>query len=202
MPVAYASDVKRKTLLRCAKDLLHEQGYARTTLADVAKRSHIPLGNVYYYFKTKQAIGLAVLLSHELDLRAMFAAISAEHMDPVMRLRALIASPIGHAKRISQFGCPHGGLCHELRKLGKGSELAKAAQRMMRAYVDFAETLLRAAGLSQRDASDRALELIAGMQGAMLLSNALGSEPLLARQLRRLESVMTEWIPAARRIRN
>ncbi len=42
--------------MRAAKLLLHEHGLRRTTLADVASRADVALGNIYYYFKTKDSL--------------------------------------------------------------------------------------------------------------------------------------------------
>ncbi len=61
MPAAYASADKRAELVAAATGLLHEQGFHRTTLADVAERASVPLGNVYYYFRTKEALAEAVI---------------------------------------------------------------------------------------------------------------------------------------------
>ena len=44
---------KRERLVAAAVALAYEQGYRRTTLADIAEQSGVPLGNVYYYFRTK-----------------------------------------------------------------------------------------------------------------------------------------------------
>src|SRR6186713_170754 len=52
---------KRVRLVEAAKILIHQQGFSLTTLADIAQHADVPLGNVYYYFKTKEAIGDAVI---------------------------------------------------------------------------------------------------------------------------------------------
>ena len=52
---------KRIRLIEAAKVLIHQQGFNLTTLADIAQEADVPLGNVYYYFKTKEAIGEAVI---------------------------------------------------------------------------------------------------------------------------------------------
>ena len=43
---------KRARLVAAACQVLHEQGVERTTLADIALAAGVPVGNVYYYFKT------------------------------------------------------------------------------------------------------------------------------------------------------
>lgn len=45
---------KRERLREAANSLFLSKGYANTSLADIAKEAKVPLGNVYYYFKTKK----------------------------------------------------------------------------------------------------------------------------------------------------
>src|SRR5258708_18233482 len=94
MPAAYASADKRADLVAGAAGLLHEQGFHRTTLADVAHRASVPLGNVYYYFRTKEALAEAVIAAHEQALRERFASWDAAHRDPRARLRRLVRAPL------------------------------------------------------------------------------------------------------------
>jgi len=52
-------------------------------LADIAREAEVPLGNVYYYFKTKDEIGEAIV---ELRLRSCRAAAAMERrQDPSLR---------------------------------------------------------------------------------------------------------------------
>jgi TetR/AcrR family transcriptional repressor of nem operon len=192
-PTAYASSEKRAELVAAATQLLHEQGFHRTTLADVASRAGVPLGNVYYYFKTKDALAEAVIDAHEGALRARFASWASGHREPVARLRCLVRAPLDAEDRVIQFGCPHGSLCQELEKLGAKTRLAKAGTRLMTVYIDWAEEQLRAHGIPNREARALAIDLIAAVQGAMLLANAMRSKELLASQLRRVE----RWLDAS-----
>src|SRR3984957_12415535 len=108
MPIAaYASADKRAELVRAAKKLLHEQGFQRTTLADVAGVARAPLGNVYYYFRTKEALAEAVIGAHERALRERFPSGVATLPDPRLRLRCLVRAPLDSADSVIQFGCPH-----------------------------------------------------------------------------------------------
>jgi AcrR family transcriptional regulator len=34
--------------------LAHRNGFRDTSLADIAEAAHVPVGNLYYYFKTKE----------------------------------------------------------------------------------------------------------------------------------------------------
>src|SRR5260370_7727665 len=135
MPEPYAAAAKRSDLVRAATQLLHKQGFQRTTLADVAGAAEVPLGNLYYYFKTKEALAEAVIASHEDALRERFAGWAKAHSDPRVRLRCLVRAPLDAADRVIQFGCPHGSLCQELEKLGSDAPLAKPAPPLLAAYL-------------------------------------------------------------------
>ena len=178
---------KRAGLLTAATFLLHEQGFHRTTLADVAARAKVPLGNVYYYFKTKEALAEAVIAAHEVALRARFAEWDAAHRDPLHRLRAYVRTPLDFTDRVIAFGCPHGSLCQELDKLGDDAPLARAGKMLFEVYVEWIATQYRALGSSKREARSQALDLVGAVQGSMLLANALRSSELLVAQVRRIE---------------
>jgi len=198
MPEAYAAADKRSELVRAATQLLHEHGFQRTTLADVAGAAEVPLGNVYYYFKTKDALAEAVIAFHEGALRERFAAWTSAHREPRIRLRCLVRAPLDSGDRIIQFGCPHGSLCQELEKLGPDAPLAKAGARLLAVYIDWAERQLLEHGCRRREAQALATELVAAIQGTMLVAHTMRSRELLARQLRRIE----RWLDDALSPRN
>jgi TetR/AcrR family transcriptional regulator, transcriptional repressor for nem operon len=198
MPDAYESVEKRAELVRAATGLLHEQGYQRTTFAKVATRADVPLGNVYYYFKTKEALAEAVIASHEAALRELFTSWANAHQEPRIRLRRLVRAPLDSAEQVIQFGCPHGSLCQELEKLGPDAPLAKAGARLLAVYIDWAEEQFRAHGCGRRESRSLATDLIAAVQGTMLLAHTMRSHELLAQQLRRVERWLDETLSATR----
>src|SRR5690348_18099053 len=51
----------RERLLQAAEKTTYRLGFGNTALADIAKQARMPLGNVYYYFKTKDEIGDAIV---------------------------------------------------------------------------------------------------------------------------------------------
>src|SRR6266550_2026003 len=44
---------KRSRLIQTAVKLAYRHGFRTTSLADIAEAAKVPVGNVYYYFKTK-----------------------------------------------------------------------------------------------------------------------------------------------------
>ena len=116
---AGAQGGKRERLIAAAAETIYAAGVEKTTLADIAAAAGIPLGNVYYYFKTKDALVQAVVEAHQAEARAMLAAIdarlpgaaraaqgavrrprSAKRPDRAVRLPARLALPgTGQARR-------------------------------------------------------------------------------------------------------
>ena len=155
----YASSEKRAELVAAAKQLLHEQGLRRTTLADVAHRAAVPLGNVYYYFKTKDSLAEAVLEAHDAALRADFASWECVHEQGAARLRCLVRAPLGEANRWIQWGSPLGSLTSECAKLGTGSRLAQTSTRVLTGYLDWVAEQFRAEGFTLLESRDLAMDL-------------------------------------------
>jgi AcrR family transcriptional regulator len=179
---------KRERLVTAAQDLVYRQGVARTTLAHIAEAADVPVGNVYYYFKTKDDIISSVVQTQTQQIESTLAELERRHRSPKARLKALIRFLAEHADSTAQYGCPHGTLSTEMAKQAERSDLIAAA--LMQVQLDWAEQQFQAMG--RRDAHDLAVELLVGYQGSAVLTNALGQPDLMTRQARRLE----KWIDA------
>jgi len=178
---------KRDCLVEAARLLFYQQGVARSTLADIAQQAHIPLGNVYYHFRTKEALIEAVLQDHVREVEALFARWE-HYVDPRERLLALLATGHDEQQMLTRYGCPHGSLCQELDK--DENELTRIAARLFQVYLDWAEAQFRQMGKHEQEANDCAVDLISAIQGTYLLANSFRSPALLERKLQRLET----WI--------
>jgi TetR/AcrR family transcriptional regulator, transcriptional repressor for nem operon len=177
---------KRERLVAAAQELVYRQGVARTTLAHIAEAADVPVGNVYYYFKTKDDIVLAVVQSQAQQIESTLAEFERRHRTPKARLKALVRFLAEHADSTAQYGCPHGTLSSEIAKQAEGPDPVAAA--LIQIQLEWAEQQFRAMG--RRDAHDLAVELLVGYQGSAVLTNALTQPDLMARQARRLE----KWI--------
>jgi TetR/AcrR family transcriptional regulator, transcriptional repressor for nem operon len=168
-----------------ARELLHEQGVERTTLAEIAEAAEVPAGNVYYYFKTKDDLVEAAIGAHLAEIEAMLASLE-RHRSPQARLKALVRAFVGQRTLVARSGCPHGSLCQELDK--RDDALRNTAAELIALPLDWAEEQFRQMG--RRDARDLAVALIASYQGVSLLTNTFRDEELMGREGRRLE----HWI--------
>jgi AcrR family transcriptional regulator len=176
---------KRERLVAGARDVLHAQGVERTTLADIARAADVPVGNVYYYFKTKDELVAAAIEGHARDLRAVLESLE-RHRAPHARLKALVRELIRQRETVVEYGCPLGTLCSELDKHPDG--LDRTCADLLRLLVDWTEQQFRAIG--RRDARDLAVALIASYEGIALLTNTFRDPELMAREGRRLD----RWI--------
>jgi TetR/AcrR family transcriptional regulator, transcriptional repressor for nem operon len=177
---------KRERLVTAAVQLLHQHGIERTTLADIAKVADVPVGNVYYYFKTKDEIIAAVIEAHAQQITETLAFIDTRHRSPKSRLKAFVREFAAQSEMVARYGCPFGSLCSELDKRVRESGFAQA--ELMRLPIDWAEKQFRSLG--RRDAHDLALDLLAAYEGGALLANTMRDPGVLSRAARRLD----RWI--------
>ena len=179
---------KRERLIAAACDLFYRQGIAGTTLAHIADAAEVPLGNVYYYFKSKDDIVAAVVEARTEEIRSATAALQRRHGSPKARLKALVGMFAEGRHTIADHGCPHGTLCAELAKHSSGPHALTAP--LMQALLDWTEQQFHAMG--RRDAHELALQLVIAYEGSAVLTNALAQPEVMAREAKRLE----KWINA------
>lgn len=179
---------KREKLLSAARELIHQQGYRHTTLSEIARRSDVPLGNVYYYFKTKDDIAAAVIKEHLESFMAQFDRWDTEIPEPSTRLNALLDYLDSLRDILSEAGCPIGSLCQELSK--EDGPLAEQASQILTFQLDWVEQQFVAMG--HQDARALAIELVTNLQGLSLLANALNDEDMVSQQVGRLR----RWLNA------
>ncbi|MBD0736572.1 TetR/AcrR family transcriptional regulator [Streptomyces sp. CBMA29] len=180
-PRARAADKRRRLTAEAAR-VLHEQGVERTTLADIARAAGVPVGNVYYYFKTKDELILAALCEHSSRLDQLTARLD-RLPDPRDRLKALVESWIEQREVAARHGCPTGSLAVELGKRADGTLDAEAGA-VIRRLLDWAAQQFRALGLPDPD--DLAVTLVSAYQGMSLLTNALRDPAVTVREGARL----------------
>ncbi len=178
---------KRERLIAAACQRVYEQGVEKTTLADIAAAAGIPLGNVYYYFKTKDAIVQAVVEAHLREVSAILSGIEAAHATPRDRLRALFGALAEQRDLIARYGCPHGTLCLELDKRADGPGLAA---ELMRVPLDWTQRQFAAMG--RPDARELAVQVVARYQGTALLTSAFRDPDLMTQEAARV----AQWIDA------
>ncbi|WP_308168695.1 TetR/AcrR family transcriptional regulator [Nonomuraea sp. NEAU-A123] len=177
-----AASAKRQRLMAAAARVVHQQGAERTTIADIAHAADVPVGNVYYYFKTKDDLVAAALTEHVRQLGLLTGHLD-NLGDPRERLKGLVEAWAGQRELAARYGCPTGTLAAELDKRTEGG-LDVAAGKAIRVLLDWAERQFRELGLPDPDGL--ALTLVGAYQGMSLLANALRDPDIMTRQCARL----------------
>ncbi|WP_291378387.1 TetR/AcrR family transcriptional regulator [Demequina sp.] len=178
---------KRERLADAALDLAYRRGFERASIADIAEHAGVASGSVYYYFKTKDDVGQAVVDR----LSERYLSVMETWRDlptPEDRLVALLGLYLDDLDAVRSFGCPLGSVCAELGK--HSPALGAAAGQVFSALIDWAAGEFAQLGYADAAARARATHLIAVIQGAAALSNALNSAEPLEREAAHLE----RWI--------
>lgn len=158
---------KRERLVRAAAALFHRKGFEQTSLADIATEADVPLGNVYYYFKTRNDLLKAVTGGRIAALRKRRADLEA--LPPRERLLAYVDGWEAHTEELTAHGCPVGGLCLEANK--QGGPAAEEAAAVLRDSLDWVAAQFRGMGYGGQEARDLAARMIGARHGSILLSN-------------------------------
>jgi TetR/AcrR family transcriptional repressor of nem operon len=157
---------KRSRLIVSAGDLFHRLGIYATTLADIAELACVPLGNVYYYFKSKEAIVKAVIEHRRRILQQQFEELNTIP-NSKERLYALIRHSLTTIDQIISFGDALGSLCQELGK--HGGDVASEAADLMKDIMGWCEKQFNAMGKGDRS-ENLAINLVSCLQGLSLLT--------------------------------
>lgn len=179
-------DDKRSRLTAAAANIVHRQGFRQTSLADIADEAGIPPGNVYYYFKTKEAIGESLIGEYG-RAQSVIRQRWNDLPDPRARLAAFVELTITDREVLAEHGCPIGTLNAELHK--DGGPLARQAADIFATMLSWLEEQFQALGHAEA-APGFALHLLSALQGASLLAHSFGDPDLAVREAERLKA----WI--------
>ena len=179
------SSDKRERLISAADQLILRQGFKQTTLSDIAEASGVPLGNVYYYFKTKEDIGKTIIDNRIATMQALLARCS-EHQDPRQRLFALLNYPLEVRRELSETGCPLGTLSYELSHLN--SDLNEFSRNLISVVLDWSSEQFERMG--RVDSRQLGLQFVSNLQGMSLIANALNDPRVVDQMIERTR----DWI--------
>jgi AcrR family transcriptional regulator len=164
----------RTRLVRAAEKMTYRRGFRQTTIADVAREAHVPLGNVYYYFKTKDDIGEAVLDRLLAAVRATLESFDAAR-SPKDRLCACVDAVVANKTALAQSGCPVGSLCTELHK--DDGALGDKATVLFDEQLGWMEGQFKS--FASGDARRLAVHLLSALQGISVLAHSFGDPSLV-----------------------
>lgn len=86
----------REQIVRQAMELFAHYGYSKTNIGDIAQACGMSAGNLYRYFRNKQAIGYAVVARFFEELDACIEQGIAPSAPPEARIRFVITEAVMH----------------------------------------------------------------------------------------------------------
>lgn len=179
---------KRQRLVGAAARLFHEQGINVTTLANIAALAEVPLGNVYYYFKSKESIISAVIEFHRKNLDEMLSKIDETSLSPKDKLKELVRVVFEDRDHVSKYGDIVGSLALELSRLN--SDNTQNATSLINKIKTWISNQISAVTPSNTHVENTSINMIASIQGIASIGVAFQNKELVEQQINWLNS----WI--------
>ena len=166
----------RDQILDAAARLIHLRGYHGTSLDDVLRESGVGKGNFYYYFRSKEDLGFAIIdrVVERFLERTLEPAFVDPTADPLDQVRAFLDRLLDvQRQRNCVGGCPMGNLACELSDVHEGFR-QRLADIFERWRVMLATTLERGCESGRLradlDAASAAGFVVASLEGAILMA--------------------------------
>jgi AcrR family transcriptional regulator len=172
-------DNNRQRIVEAADQLFYTRGYNQTSFRDISDVTGIPRGNFYYYFKTKDEILGAVVDARVKDFKEMLSACEKSSSDPRQRILCFTDMLSASEDNIVKTGCPVGTLSSELAKDEDDfQDIARAVFTLIQKWLaeQFSE-------IGVGEADDKAMDLLARMQGVTVMACAFNDRSFLRRSV-------------------
>lgn len=174
----------REEIIRKGSELIHAQGYKATGIQQILDAVGIPKGSFYFYFKSKDDFGCAVIDYITLTVGEIFAGyLRDSRITPMERFNKLLDYyELSFKKNGATLGCPIGNLSLELADANE--ELRKRLQTAIEEVIKQIETCLEEAKKSRQlppglVTADAARLIFHGLEGAILhMKVAKSIEPI------------------------
>ena len=168
-------------IVRAMAELIRVQGYAATSLQQLARAAQAPIGSIYHHFRGgKREVAAAALRQAGAAYIQLLPMLLDQHADLPAAIHAAFAAA---AEDIANTGwanmCPVGTVAGEIADTEP--ELRQVAAEVIASWVDQGSRYLASRGLSQTDARAAMYALLTALEGGFLLARAQRTtEPLLA----------------------
>lgn len=180
---------KRDRLVQAAVKLFHRDGVQATSIAGIASEADVPVGNVFYYFRTKEALIRAVVDSWIERIDSALESLAPDD-PPKRRLEAFLDLAADRADTYASAGCPLVALARDVRQ--SNGALAPLARKLVERQTDWIGRMYHATGFNVPDAQRRARCLLATLQGSFQLAFASGDSDVIVESVAILKGGLAE----------
>lgn len=175
----------RQTIIQTGARLVHAKGFVNTGLQEILEASGVPKGSFYFYFKSKEDFG-AALVDHYVDFLSAFIGgyMKDAGRSPLERIERFFDDSCRLYKRNGfAAGCPIGNLSQEMSDLSEPlrKKLGQAYGRMRELMRDcIAEAQEQGQIDMSWSAEDLAVFILNGWEGALIdMKLSKSVQPLL-----------------------
>jgi TetR/AcrR family transcriptional repressor of nem operon len=187
----------RARILQAAYELFSSGGFEAASMDRVAEKAGLKKANLFHYYRTKDALGAAVIEKaarrHAEGMRALFADLT---QDPVTAVRGLFArGTVGMRKDCSR-GCFIGKMGQEIdeRNVQMRSELEGCLAAWRGDVASFLDGWRKKgyfrAGFKPAETADGVLALY---EGGLLIAKVAGDDAPIEHARRAAVTVITAW---------
>ena len=171
-----ATNQSKERILAGAKELFLARGYTATTVDAICEKAGLTKGSFYYFFESKEDLGLGVLdWSLRRSTQMLASASYARILDPLEKAFAFLEHLEKCSPEIWSGGCLLGSFSMELADTN--SRMQQAVSGMFQAVADdFAKQLqpiaAQCAGKQAPTANELADSLLGILEGSIILAKA------------------------------
>lgn len=179
-------DRQKYILLQVALRLFHQQGYGKTTFANIAKAAGMTRKDAQTYFSTREEICHQVIDHYLADQSTQFEEIN-QNSNPRQRLSLFLDSIVENTDSLISRGCPLTGLYIDVQR--EGGPLADHVTKILQHRLDWIreQFVLIMRVESVTDLPER---LTSAVHGISILAQVTGNDRLISCQVNQLKS----WI--------
>ena len=159
----------RDRIVQAAMELFWRKGYGSTSIADILETAKVNSGSLYYFFKGKQELLVAVLEAYRDGIGPMLLEPAwGEVEDPVEKVFALLGT---YRRQLVEtdhsYGCPIGSLALELHE--PDPEVRELIAANFASWTDAVRGCLEQAGIARSTDTKALAELVLTvMEGAVM----------------------------------
>lgn len=167
----------RERLIESGSHLIHERGYTAVGVNEICSRAGVKKGSFYYFFPSKQELGLAVVDDFGQRSAPSLENLATGEEPPLVRLRSFIEASYLSQTGLKQesgrvLGCPFGNLALEIST--QDDVLRDRVRGALDRYVDAFQAVLDEAvesgDLPAQETRSLARSVLALLEGGILMA--------------------------------
>lgn len=166
----------KQLIINTASRRICLHGYNNTSLDDILRESGVGKGNFYHYFKSKEALGFAIIdqIIGKFSEKVLEPVFSSHELSPLEKIEHFLDRVVASQRRNGCVGgCPIGNLAMELSDVHESfrQRLAEVF-RLWQERIEEALVQAKIQGLLNEQADPHRLAhfLVASLEGAILLA--------------------------------